>query len=66
MSKKKPMIEYLEIDQNIYIENDIVKSRLNENTNCEEYISHDELWGRIYKAMLKIKEYDEEKKNRND
>ena len=43
MSKKKPMIEYLEIDENIYIENDIVKSRLNENTNCEEYISHDEL-----------------------
>ena len=55
------MIEYLEIDENIYIENDIVKSRLNENTNCEEYIniSHDELWGRIYKAMLKIKDYDE-------
>ena len=27
MSKKKPMIEYLEIDENIYIENDVVKTR---------------------------------------
>ena len=28
---KKPMIEYLDIDENIYIENDELKMRINES-----------------------------------
>lgn len=53
------MVEYLELDENSYIENDIVKSRLNEHIDCEKFISHDELWSRVTDIMLKVREYDE-------
>ena len=58
-----PMIEYLEIDENIYVENDVVKYRLNENINHENYISWDELWEGVHDAMSKIKQYDEKHNN---
>ena len=44
---KKPMIEYLEIDENTFIEKDIVKTRLNESNDYVNFISHEELWTKI-------------------
>ena len=61
---KKPMIEYLEIDENTFIEKDIVKTRLNESNDYVNFISHEELWTKIYDNMLIIREYDE-KHNKN-
>ena len=65
MSKKKPMIEYLEIDENIYIENDIVKTRFMEY-NGKDIGTWDDMWQGVLKIIEKVREYDEEKKNRND
>jgi hypothetical protein len=60
MSKKmnKPMIEYLEIDERFYIENDIIKTRINETEDRDE-CSWDELWEDALKIMEKIRKYDE-------
>ena len=55
----KPMIEFLEIDEKTYIENDVIKSRLNENITPADYVSWDDLWESIYDAMSKIRKYDE-------
>lgn len=57
--KKKPIIEYLELDESTYIEQDIVKSRLDENIDYKNFVTHDELWNRIINNMQKIREYDE-------
>lgn len=65
MSKKKPMIEYLEIDENIYIENDVVKTRFMEY-NGKDFGTWDDMWQGVLKIIQKAREYDEEKKNRND
>lgn len=66
MSKKKPMIEYLEIDENTYIENDEIKTIIDEGHTQPKFVSWDEFWDNLYNRIAKIKEYDEEKKNRND
>ena len=60
MSKKmnKPMIKYLEIDENSYIENDVIKMKLNENYVPKEG-SWDELWEGVIEIMKKIQKYDE-------
>ena len=51
MSKKKPMIEYLEIDENIYIENDVVKTRFMEY-NGKDIGTWDDMW----QGVLKIRQ----------
>ena len=50
MSKKKPMIEYLEIDENIYIENDIVKTRFMEY-NGKDIGTWDDMWQGVLKII---------------
>lgn len=55
--EKKYNIEYLELDKDIYIENDKVKTRLNEN-NIQEYCTWEELWDRVRNAIIRIKEYE--------
>ena len=59
MSKKKPMIEYLEIDENIYIENDIVKTRFMEY-NGKDIGTWDDMWQGVLKIIEKVREYDED------
>ena len=55
---KKPRIKYLELEEGLYIENDKVKVRLNEN-NAQERCTWDELWNRVRAAMMKVKEYED-------
>lgn len=57
--EKKSKIRYLELDSDIYIENDKVKTRLNEN-NIQEYCTWEELWDRVRNAIIKIKDYYED------
>ena len=56
--EKKPRIKYLELEEGLYIENDKVKVRLNEN-NAQERCTWDELWNRVRAAMMKVKEYED-------
>lgn len=56
--KRKPMIEYLEIDKNTYVENDVIKTRINESKDNDE-CSWDELWEGVLKIMSEIRRYDE-------
>lgn len=58
MSKKKPMIEYLEIDETYYIENDKVKLHLNEDFASNQG-TWDEVWADVLKIIQKVREYDE-------
>ena len=55
---KKPMVDYLELDNNTYIENDVIKTRINESKDNDE-CSWDELWEVVLKIMGKIRRYDE-------
>ncbi|MBR5332345.1 MAG: hypothetical protein IKV32_03465 [Muribaculaceae bacterium] len=55
---KKPMIEYLDIDENIYIENDELKMRINES-NGNDIGTWDDIWDGILKIIEKVREYDE-------
>lgn len=53
-------IKHLDIDDNFYIENDIVKVKINEsdvpvNLEC----SIDKIWDNVKKIIMKAKEYDE-------
>ena len=57
-NKQKPMIEYLDIDENIYIENDVVKTRLNES-NGNDIGTWDDMWQGVLKIIEKAREYDE-------
>lgn len=45
--KNKPMIEYLEIDENTYIENDKLKTKINESNNPPKFVSWDEFWDNV-------------------
>ena len=59
MSKnKKYMIEYLDIDDRLYIENDEVKIRLIEGEQPRRG-SWDEMWNGVLMAIKKIRKYDE-------
>ena len=55
---KKPKIEYLELEEGIYIENDVIKTRLNEN-NAQEQCTWDEMWNRVRDAIIRIKDYED-------
>jgi hypothetical protein len=65
MKKKinKPMIEYLEIDERFYIENDEVKLHLNEISSPQQG-TWDDVWEDVFIILRKAKEYDE-KYNKN-
>ena len=56
---KKPMVDYLELDENTYIEKDIIKTRISENNNHPQFVPWDEFWDNINNRMSKIKEYNE-------
>ena len=56
---KVSMVDYLELDDNIYIENDVIKTRISENNNHPQFVPWDEFWDNIYNRMSKIKEYNE-------
>ena len=45
---KKPMVDYLELDNNTYIENDVIKTRVSDNDNRQEFVPWDEFWSNIY------------------
>ena len=60
MSKnKKYMIEYLDINERFYIENDIVKMKLREGTTPRDG-SWEEMWGMVKEIISKARKYDEE------
>lgn len=55
-------IKYLDIDENFYIENNIVKVKINEsdehqNSECPI----DEIWSNVKRIIMKAKEYNESK-----
>ena len=53
------MIEYLDIDERFYIENDRVKLHLNE-TSIPQEGTWEDVWGDVIKIIEKAKQYDEE------
>ena len=55
---KKPMIEYLDINETYYIENDKVKLHLNEDFAPKQG-TWDEVWGDALEIIKKAREYDE-------
>lgn len=55
---KKPRIKYLELDEFSYIENDIIKSRLNEEETNSTFLSWDEGWERVKMIVRKVMEYE--------
>ena len=57
--RNKPMVEYLDLDENTYIENDIIKTRISEKEASETFIPWEEFWNKVYDGICKIKEYDE-------
>lgn len=57
---ENPKIPYLDIDENFYIENDIVKVKPNaEVQSGTSAPSMEEMWANVEKIILKAKEYDE-------
>ena len=56
---KASMVDYLELDDNTYIENDVIKTMVAGNDNRQKFVPWDEFWNNIYNRMSKIKEYDE-------
>ena len=57
--KKKYMIEYLDIDENYYIENDEVKLHLREDSTGRSG-TWDEMWRDVMKIINAARKYDEE------
>ena len=55
---KKTLIEYLNLDEFSYIENDIIKSRLNEEETNSNFLSWDEGWERVKMIVRKVMEYE--------
>ena len=62
--KNKPMIEFLDIDETYYIENDKVKLHLNEGF-VPKHGTWDEVWGDVLKIIQKAREFDEKHNNNN-
>ena len=60
---KKYMVEYLNIDEHIYIENDEVKIRLVEGESPRE-CSWEEMRDGVMEIINKVREYDESR-NKN-
>lgn len=55
--EKKHNIEYLELDESRYIENDEFKVKLNEN-DAQEYCTWDEMWDMVLADIDKLEEYE--------
>ena len=62
--KKKYMIEYLDIDDTYYIENDDIKFHLHEGQEDQDG-TWDEVWGDALKIIKAMKEYDERHNQNN-
>lgn len=59
-------IKYLDLGESIYIENNEIKERVNEN-QIPHFVSWDEGWRYVLSALDKIKNYDEQQNtNRNN
>ena len=59
MSKnKKYMIEYLDLDDDLYIENDEVKMKVHEGAKPQD-CTWEELWAEVINALDKMEKYDE-------
>lgn len=56
--KKKPLVEYLDIDEFSYIENDKIKSKLTEDQVNQNFLSWDEGWNRVKMIIEKIRDYE--------
>ena len=57
MSKnKKYMIEYLDLDDDLYIENDEVKMKVHEGAKPQDCI-WEELWTEVINALDKMEKY---------
>ena len=54
---EKTRIEYLELDECRYIENDEFKLRPNEN-NTQEYCTWDEMWNMVLADIDKLEAYE--------
>lgn len=63
--KKKYMIEYLDIDENYYIENDDIKFHQHEGQEEQEG-TWEEMRSDVLKILLAMKKYDEEHNGHND
>ena len=59
VEKKKYRIEYLDIDDNFYIENDRVKLRHHKDTSSQRE-TWDEVWMGAWKIIEAAMRYDEE------
>lgn len=56
--KKKPLVEFLDIDEFSYIENDKIKSKLTEAQANQIFLTWDEGWERVRKIIEKVIDYE--------
>lgn len=62
---KKTLIEYLNLDEFSYIENDIIKYRLNEEQMSDQFLTWEEGWDRVRMIIKRIKEYEDNSTNKH-
>ena len=59
----KSLIEYLNIDEFSYIENDKIKYRLTEEQMSQQFLTWEEGWKRVRMIIERVKEYDNSSTN---
>lgn len=61
--ENKSLIEYLNIDEFSYIENDKIKYRLTEEQMSQQFLTWEEGWKRVRMIIERVKEYDNSSTN---
>ena len=59
----KSLIEYLNIDEFSYIENNKIKYRLTEEQMSQQFLTWEEGWKRVRMIIERVKEYDNSSTN---
>ena len=57
--EKKVIVEYLDIDEFSYIENDKIKSKLAENQSTQNFLTWEDGWKRVRMIIEKVKNYED-------
>lgn len=61
--EKKPLVEYLDIDEFSYIENDKIKSKLTGFQAHQRFLTWDEGWERVRMIIEKVRDYENNSSN---
>lgn len=63
--EKKSLIEYLNIDEFSYIENNKIKYRLSEEQMNQQFLTWEEGWKRVRMIIERVKEYENSSTNKH-